>query len=144
MFPNQPLRSQPEENSVKLRFQSNSIRFRLKRAEVDQLAKSHRVEESIVMGQGPDDTFQYVLEASRGVDVPLVHLKARGLIVQVPVETVRDWAESSEIGIEAHARTKGDQTLHVLIEKDFACLHGPSEDNVDTFPHPLAETGVDS
>jgi hypothetical protein len=133
-----------EKNPVKLRFQSNSIRFRLKRGEVDQLAKTLRVEESIVMGGGSEETFQYVLEASRDVRDTQVQFKAGRLVIQVPVETVRRWAEGNEVGIEATLRANGDQPLQVLIEKDFACLHGPLEDNIDTFPHPLAETGAEA
>jgi hypothetical protein len=123
---------------VKLRLQSDSIRFRLKRGEVAQFAKTHRVEESVVMGKGSE--FRYVLEASHDVAALQARLETHGLVVQVPVETVRRWAEGNDVGIEATLCADGDRPLHVLIEKDFACLHGPSEENVDTFPHPLAET----
>lgn len=124
---------------MKLRLQSNSIRFRLKQGEVAQFEKTLRVEERVAVGAGPDDTFLYVLEASNDVDTPRVRLQPRGLVVQLPAETVRRWAEGSDIGIEAILPVSGDESLLLLIEKDFACLHGPSEDNVDTFPHPLAE-----
>ncbi len=129
---------------MKLRLQSNSIRFRLKRGEVAQFAKIHRVEERVVMGAGSENTFLYVLEASRDVDAPQVRLQPRGLVVNLPAETVRRWSEGSDVGIEAILPVNGDEQLRLLIEKDFACLHGPSEDNVDTFPHPLAETGADA
>jgi len=125
---------------MKLRLQSNSIRFRLKRGEVDQFAKTDRLEESVVMGVGAENTFLYALEASNDVDAPRVRLQPRGLVVQLPAETVRRWADGSDVGIEAVLSVNGDEQLRLLIEKDFACLHGPSEDNVDTFPHPLAET----
>jgi hypothetical protein len=127
---------------VKLRLQSNSIRFRLKRGEVAQFAKIHRVKESVVMGKGSE--FRYVLEASHDVVALQAHLETCGLVVRVPVETVRGWAEGSEVGIEAVLPVDGGHRLHVLIEKDFACLHGPSEENVDTFPHPLDETAADA
>jgi hypothetical protein len=127
---------------MKLRFQSNSIRLRLKRGEVDQLAKTHRVEESVVMGAGSGETFQYFLEASRDVKDTQVQFKGGRLVIQVPAETVRHWAEGNEVGIDVTLRADGDHPLRVLIEKDFACLHGPSEDNIDTFPHPFAETGA--
>jgi NOL1/NOP2/fmu family ribosome biogenesis protein len=127
---------------VKLRFQSNSIRLRLKRGEVAQLAKTFCVEESIVIGT--KETFQYRLEASRDVETLQVQLKAGRLVIQVPAEMARRWVEGNDVGIEATLSADRDQPLHVLIEKDFACLHGPSEKNVDTFPHPLAETGAEA
>ena len=52
---------------MKLRFQFNSIRLRLKRSEVDQLARAGRVEEKIILGQGA--IFLYVLETSTSVDI---------------------------------------------------------------------------
>ncbi len=95
------------------------------------------------MGAGPKDTFLYVIEASDDVDTPRVQLQPNGLVVHLPAETARQWAEGSDVGIEALLPVDGEEPLRLLIEKDFACLHGPSEDNVDTFPHPLAEAGVD-
>jgi hypothetical protein len=125
---------------MKLRLQSNSIRLRLKRGEVDQLAKTHRVEEKIVMGQGPSGTFHYILEASHDISSPQAHLKDRGLLVRIPVETVARWAAGPEVGIEAKLPAGDSLELQVLIEKDFACLNGPETENVDTFPNPLAGT----
>jgi len=129
---------------MKLRLQSNSIRFRLKQGDVTQFAEALHVEESVVMGAGPENTFLYALEASNDVDTPRVRLQPRGLVVQLPAETVRRWAEGSDVGIEAVLPIRGAESLRLLIEKDFACLHGPSEDNVDTFPHPLAEAEAEA
>jgi hypothetical protein len=124
---------------MKLRLQSNSIRLRLKRGEVDQLAKTGVVEEKIVIGAGPDDLFHYVLEASHAVTTPQATLTKRGILVQISVETASKWATGDDIGIEAMLPA-GDKQLQVLIEKDFACLNGPEEQNIDTFPNPLAGT----
>jgi len=125
---------------MKLRLQFNSIRLRLKRGEVEQLAKTGRVEEKIIMGSGPDDTFHYTLESSNAISTPQAFLGKKGILVHVPVEAVSRWATGNDVGIEA-VLPLGDQgQLQVLIEKDFACLNGPEEQNVDTFPNPLAGT----
>lgn len=124
---------------MKLRLQSNSIRFRLKRSEVEQLATTHRIEEAIVTGSGPGNTFRYVLEASQEVAAPQAQLEPYGVRVQLPVEAVTRWASGPDVGIEADVPA-GDQQLRILIEKDFACLTASEEENTDTFPHPLAGT----
>jgi hypothetical protein len=124
---------------MKLRLQSNSIRLRLKRGEVAHLAKSGSIEEKIVMGQGPDNTFTYLLETSLSLTAPQATLTKKGIIVQVPAESVAKWATGNDVGIEA-ALPAGEQRLQILIEKDFACLNGPPEQNVDTFPNPLEGT----
>jgi len=123
---------------MKLRFQFNSIRLRLKRSEVDQLARAGRVEEKIILGQGA--TFLYVLETSTSVTSPQSHLTADGLVVQVPPELVTRWANSDQVGIKGRQATGNEVHLHVLIEKDFACLDRTGEENFDTFPNPLADT----
>ena len=123
---------------MKLRLQSNSIRLRLKRGEVEQLAATGRVEEKIIMGNEPGDVFTYVLESSRAIPTLQATLGKQGLLVQVPAKKVSQWATGDEIGIEAIVPLENEKQLQVLIEKDFACLNGPEEQNVDTFPNPLA------
>jgi hypothetical protein len=125
---------------MKLRLQSNSIRLRLKRSEVEQLARTGRVEEQIVFGAGSETSLTYVLETSTAVKDLTANLKAGRIIVQVPVETARRWATSNEVGLERVQPTGDEFGLHLLIEKDFACLNGTTEQNADTFPNPLAGT----
>jgi hypothetical protein len=125
---------------MKLRLQSNSIRLRLKRGEVAQLAMAGCIEEKIVMGSEPNDIFHYVLESSHAVSKVEAHLRDRGVLVQVPVETVIRWAEGDDVGIEAKLPIGNQGHLQVLIEKDFACLDGTDEQNADTFPNPQAGT----
>jgi hypothetical protein len=125
---------------MKLRLQSNSIRLRLKRGEVEQLAKTGCVEEKIIMGSGLEETFHYILESSRAVSSPQAHLKKNGLVVQLPVEAVSRWAAGDEVGMEAILPAGDRGRLQVLVEKDFACLNGSEEQNAGTFPNPLAGT----
>ena len=123
---------------MKLRMQSNSIRLRLKQREVEQLARTGRVEEKVSFGE-EDDLFHYVLETSHSASTIQATLKGHGILVQVPAKDAAQWASSDEVGIEAiQAGTSGK--LQILIEKDFACLNGTDEQNADTFPHPLAGT----
>ena len=125
---------------MKLRFQSNSIRLRLKRSEVEQFARTGRVEEKIVFGEGAADIFHYVLETSASVTSPQSRLRENGVLIQIPPHIVARWASGNEVGIEGIQPVGKEENLRVLIEKDFACLDGTEEENVDTFPHPLADT----
>jgi hypothetical protein len=123
---------------VKLRLQFNSIRFRLKRSEVDQFVQTGRSEEKIFLGTGADQIFRYVLESTSAVSATRAVLTPRALIVQVPTEAVIRWASSDQIGIESEQPVAHQAHLRILIEKDFACIDGTDEENVDTFPNPLA------
>jgi hypothetical protein len=123
---------------MKLRLQSNSVRLRLKRAEVDQLIKLGRVQETITFGDGDDDQLLYTLESSSKVFAPQVSLKKNHVLVEVPQQTAVHWATGDDIGIETRLSVGGGRELLVLVEKDFACLDGTEEQNRDTFPNPLA------
>ena len=125
---------------MKLRLQSNSIRLRLKRGEVEQLAKTGRVEEKIIMGSGMADIFHYALQSSHAVSTPHAILEQKGILVLVPFETVSRWAAGNDVGIEAILPLGDRGRLQVLIEKDLACLNGTEEQNADTFPNPLGRT----
>ena len=123
---------------VKLRLQFNSVRFRLKRGEVEQLARTGRVEEKILVGSGDDETFDYLLESTAAVSSPIASVTARGIIVQVPSDEVMKWASTDQVGIEGRQPADNETSLQILIEKDFACIDGNDEENADTFPNPLA------
>jgi hypothetical protein len=123
---------------VKLRLQFNSIRFRLKRPEVEQLARTGRVEEKILIGSGDDDTFDYVLESTAAVSSPRATITARGIAVRVPSDEVMKWASTDQVGIEGGQPVDSETSLRILVEKDFACIDGTDEENADTFPNPLA------
>ena len=125
---------------MKLRMQSNSIRLRLKRGEVDQLMETGRVEERIRFGPGNAGFFNYILEASQAVSNPKAILKAGGILVQVPTQMVSHWGSSDDVGIEVIQAAGDESSLEILIEKDFACLNGDPEQNIDTFPNPLVGT----
>jgi hypothetical protein len=122
---------------MKLRLQANSIRLRLKRGEVAQLIARGFVEETISFGS--DQTLSYRLQISTKLTEPRAVFATGKIEVTVPVETASNWASGNDVGIEAN-QPAGELPLQILIEKDFACLNGPEEQNVDTFPNPLAGT----
>jgi hypothetical protein len=122
---------------MKLRLQSNSIRLRLKRSEVDQLIKTGRLEEAIVFGDEAGATFRYVLETSKEITAPHAELKPGSITVQVPAKMAQRWSSGDDVGIESEQSPDQKTKLQILIEKDFACLNGSDEQNLDTFPNPM-------
>ena len=120
---------------MKLRIRGNSIRLRLQRGEVVQLAESGRVEDRVVFG--PDEQLVYAVESHRDQNIAL--LRAPGEIaVRLALEDVTEWAESDQVGFEAIA-DNGEDGLTILIEKDFSCLITRSDvDDVGTYPNPRA------
>jgi hypothetical protein len=131
----------PFVSKVKLRLQHNSIRFRLKQSDVEQFARTGRVEEKIISGSSDNQMFGYVLESTEKVSSLKATVRPGSIIVQVPPEVVMRWASTDQIGIEGEQAVDNQTSLQILIEKDFACIDGTDEENADTFPNPLAEEG---
>lgn len=125
---------------MKLRLRNNSIRFRLTQGEVARLAETGSVEESLSFDGG--QTFTYAL-ASSVSDAPInARFDGQRVEVTVPVSTVRLWASTDQVGMDAVQPTGDGGQLRILIEKDFRCLEprtGGEDD--DTFPHPLECVG---
>ncbi len=127
---------------MKLRIRGDSIRLRLKRGEVDQLAAGKSIVEETHF---PGSVLTYRLDVSEK-DTITVNYKHDNLVVTLPASKVADWANTDEVSLTATQSLSDDATLTVLIEKDFACLdpgHGRDhEDDVDSFPHPSAASAA--
>ncbi|REJ77560.1 MAG: hypothetical protein DWQ47_14395 [Acidobacteria bacterium] len=114
---------------MKLRIRGNSIRFRLLKSEVAELAEKGSVSESTDFG---DSRLTYSIVQGSGTSAGF----ANGAVtVTVSEEEIRAWADDdSKIGIEADS-----EGLKILIEKDFACpTRKDDPDNLDAFANPEA------
>ena len=120
---------------MKLRIQGDSIRLRLKQAEIAELADRGRVVDRMRLpGRA---AFTYGCEVGR---VSRLSLDWRGfdLWVILPRDVATAWTSSDEVSIEASVALGVDSDeLRVLVEKDFRCLHKRvGEDESDNYPHP--------
>jgi len=126
---------------MKLRIRGDSIRLRLKRGEVDQLASGTSIVEETHF---PNAVLTFRLDVSENDDVS-ASFDNGSLVVSLPKSSVLDWAGSDEVSLVAEQELSGASSLSLLIEKDFSCLepghHRDCEDDTDTFPHPRAQTG---
>ena len=122
---------------MKLRIRANSLRLRLTRSEVDQFGWTGRVEETIRLGPDPDQQITYALESSADAAELRVKYQNGQITVQVPQARAQEWVGTDLVGFDVNCPVGSDQTLAVLVEKDFRCLaerHG--EDEADAYPHP--------
>lgn len=118
---------------MKLRVRGNSVRLRLEQAEVEAFGRDGRVADRAALD--PRMPLHYGLLAA---DVDQVELAYGGghLTVRIPRALARAWSEGDDVGLEARVAV-GDESVKVLVEKDFRCLHKrPGEDESDQYPHP--------
>jgi hypothetical protein len=119
---------------MKLRIKGDSLRLRLTRGEVQQLAQSGTVEERVHIT--PEAMLVYrVKRAPRAATLGATF--AAGVVeIQVPERSALEWCASDLVTLE-HVQPHGAVRLHIVVEKDFACLAPRTEeDESDNFRHP--------
>ena len=122
---------------MKLRIRGNSVRLRLEQAEVEAFARDGHVADRSALSVST--ALEYGLLAA-DIDAVELAYTGQGLTVRVPRALARHWTASDDVGFNAQVAV-GDETVKVLVEKDFRCLHKrPGEDESDQYPHP-AEAG---
>jgi hypothetical protein len=121
---------------MKLRIRQNSIRLRLKRGEVDQIASGKSIVEET---RFPDSVLSYRLNVSDEGKFS-TRFNDGNLVICVPADELSQWAKTDQVSMAAELALEGSDALSLLIEKDFSCLapghHRPDEDDADTYPHP--------
>jgi hypothetical protein len=125
---------------MKLRIRGDSIRLRLKRGEVDQLAAGINIEEETHF---PSAILTYRVDISENSGITATFDNGC-LAVNLPKSKVLDWANSDVVSLYSEQELSGSGALSLLIEKDFKCLepghHRDCEDDEDTFPHPASQS----
>ena len=128
---------------MKLRIRGNSIRLRLTQSEVRRLADDGKVEEWTDFG---GRRFGYGVRTD-DVTAPVASFDGAGVLVRLPRNIVRPWADGEDVGIEASQPAGEGAMLKILVEKDFVCIDGPADENQDdAFPNPrgaACDTGRD-
>jgi hypothetical protein len=114
---------------MKLRLHNDTLRLRLSQGEVARLKETGRVENTLSFA--PGQSLGYSIETAPSGAVTAAFEQGRIRVI-VPSAETREWIDSDQTGIEG-----GAPGLHILIEKDFQCLHKPTPEDADAFPNPL-------
>jgi len=116
---------------VKLRIEKDSLRLRLKQNEVASLLADGIVECSIRFSHRRQ--LRYSVASSPVAAVVSVNYRDGAIRVVLPHAIAIAWAESTEIAVEGAA----SDGVHILVEKDFRCLHKPAESDLEAYPNPM-------
>jgi hypothetical protein len=111
---------------LKLRIQGDSLRLRLTRQEVASLASAGAVECAIHFPGGQVLHYSVVSAGEMGVSYANESIR-----VALPEAIVKRWNETNEVSIEGSVGS-----THVLVEKDFQCLHAEKDRDPDAFQNP--------
>ncbi|CAN5325838.1 hypothetical protein BH10ACI3_BH10ACI3_02680 [soil metagenome] len=124
---------------MKLRIRRNSLRFRLGRSEVKNLARRGRIEEKVNFNPLNQNDFFYKLEKTSANEFSAT-FTGGCVTVSVPDVLIDGWAATDQVSIEGSQKLDERTDLKFLIEKDFVCLNAHNdEDQSDRYPHPKGD-----
>ncbi len=118
---------------MKLRIKGNSIRIRLTKTEVNKLAETGYLEEETVF---TENTFAYALQRLDDGDELSVTFNDNKITMLVPSGLIKDWPGNNVVGFNSTLLVNEIDSLHLLLEKDFACLDEATEDQSDNYENP--------
>jgi hypothetical protein len=122
---------------MKLRIKGNSIRLRLLKSEVEKFAEQGYISDEVRFGDG---TLKYSVRMSDSADVIKGIFAENEIVVVIPEKAARDWAGTESVGFEAEQPIAANESLTIVIEKDFVCMDRLDDpDRADAYPNPNIE-----
>lgn len=123
---------------MKIRIQGNTIRFRLKQFEVEQFKEEGAIKASLEFGDLTQNQLQFIIATT---SESRFSLKQNATVIQlfVPNVTADEWTSTELVGFNENIITENGKEVSILVEKDFKCLDRSDEDEVGSYPNPLAQ-----
>ena len=118
---------------MKLRIKGNSLRIRLTKTEVGKLADTGYVEEQTLFA---GNKLVYALLSVDSGNELSATLDANKITMFVPHELIKDWPQNNVVGFNASMTVSENETLYLLLEKDFVCIEETMEDQSDHYGNP--------
>jgi hypothetical protein len=124
---------------LKLRFDKNSLRLRIKKSDLEKLREQNFVLETVNF---PNGAFSFQLLLSDQVKNITALINPFSIQVSVPSSIAIQWINNDVVGIY-HTLQFDNHSLDIIIEKDFPCKDKSEEENRDTFIQ-IAEKNQDN
>ncbi len=125
---------------MKMRCVQNSIRFRLRKSEIEELGKGETIIEEVAF-PGETPLLCFSLKMANEATAIQASFIDHQIQITIPLAQATSWINSNQVGLETFLPLKNTQQLHILIEKDFPCKDREGEDKSDLFGD-LAEEEV--
>lgn len=118
---------------MKLRIKGNSVRLRLSKPDIQELAHSGYIEDRTPFG---NITFVYALQSKTHDSELSADFDGGKIIVFIPESFIKDWPLNNIVGYEARVQVTNTDSLIILVEKDFQCLDNRAEDQSANYDNP--------
>lgn len=124
---------------MKVRITGNKIRFRLKEPEVKQLQQEGNISEILAFGCNENEQLIFIISTSENNYLSL-DFSSNKTALLVPKPLLENWTLTDLVGFYAEVDTGRGKTVSILVEKDFMCLDKREEDDIGSYPNPIADT----
>jgi hypothetical protein len=118
---------------MKIRIKGNSVRFRLVKKDVETITQKGYCEEATNFGNA---VFKYALKKNDASDELSASYTDNTITVYIPAIFLEEWATNDIITFKGNMPVGSDESLFILIEKDFVCLDHTHEDQSDNYANP--------
>ncbi len=110
---------------MKLRLEDNTLRLRLSPEELVEFIRAGRLETIVPLGLASTDTLTYTLARAAGLagSGPELTYTPGHVTVALPAALSDAWATTETISLRGQFAVAGNQSLHILVEKDLGCKH---------------------
>ncbi len=117
---------------MKIRIRENSLRIRLTQFELKELLAGNKVMSNIRFPNGTQLSYGLIPAKEKTTSVQYLEETISIRMGALDLETMN---EEKSVGVQS-IHSAGEQSLNLLIEKDFTCLHPRGAEDKDTFPNP--------
>lgn len=118
---------------MKIRIKGNSLRIRLSKSEVNQLAGEGYLEEQTSFS---NNALVYALQTNVDAEQLSANFDNNKITMYVPEALTKGWPVNSIVGFDAMMPVADGSTLSLLLEKDFVCKDATKEDQCDNYENP--------
>lgn len=118
---------------MKIRIKGNSVRYRLSKTDVDILIHQGYHEEQTSFGP---TVLKYAIQKQEGATELSATYDDHKITTFIPATFLDGWDTNNVVGTDARMPIDNNETLYLLIEKDFKCLDDTTEDQSDNYDNP--------
>lgn len=120
---------------MKIRIEGDSVRFRLRRSEVETLGNKGEVVQTTAF---PEGLFTYRVTLTGSIEQLSARLTEQEICLLLPDTWGRQWSHDSNVGFSGSIEAVEGKRLALLLEKDFVCLDRDPSGQTDQYPNPKA------
>jgi len=117
---------------MKIRIKGNSVRLRLTKTDIRNLGETGQVQESTSF---VSNRLNYKLQQTNEAILSADFTK-NTITVFIPQAMAETLVATTQIGFDGRQATGDNETLYILIEKDFQCIDHTTEDQSDMYINP--------